>query len=202
MKENNVMKILIPIVAVLIIWESVMLVSSLKKEKVVQVSDQVATESAVVKEAVKPVAFDIIFGTEKKEMKVGSVYPVEVTVVGKDNYNLDSIALYVKYDPLAFELSSLVGGEKLPKPTFSKISVTNGIAVVNYLISEPTGFAVKKDDVVSVLKFNVKPKKVGNFDFEITTGNESKTSVTMFVENATSEVLPFSSNKLNVNVLK
>ena len=204
MKENNLVRILVPVIAVIVVWESIMLVNVLQKTKAQETKTgptPVASSSSTPK-VEKLMAFDLVFGAENKEMKVGKSYPMEVTLVGKNNYSVDSIALYVKYNPLGFEVSGLSGGEKLPKPTFSKVSALKGVAVINYLISDSKGYEVKKDDVVSILKFNVRPLRVGSFDFEIATGNDDKNSVTMFVENSTSGVLPFSSNKLNINVTK
>lgn len=202
MKENKILNFLIPIIAVVIIFESVMLVSNLSGnsfQKVATVPAEKKAETTVIQQAT---AFELVFATANKEMKLGKSYPVELNLLSKGEYKVDAVSVYVKYDPKNFDISNLVSGSKLPKPAFIKDSSTKGLVIANYLISEPSGLKLQKDQIVSVLSFNIKPKKIGNFEFEISTGKEDKNSATMFIENATSKVLPFSSNKLNVNVLK
>ncbi len=206
MKDNEILKLFIPLVAVVVIFESVLLVSKLTNKTpsvprtVNNVSVNEAGSSAQVSEN-KPVALDLLFGTKTKEMKVGQSYAVEVDMLGKDNYSFDGADLYVKYDPSAFNVSNLSFDSKIPKPTFSKVSQQKGMVVANYLFPSQNGYRIAKNEFASVMKFDVTPKKLGNFDFEITTGNQDKESATMFIESVTSQALPFSSNKLNVNVL-
>jgi hypothetical protein len=210
MKENEILKIFIPLVAVVVIIESVILVQNLNKPsqslKVKEVTQQNVTEtneagnSAQTQQSA-PAVMDLIFGISSKDMKVGNSYNVEVNMVGKSDFALDAIDLYVKYDSSAFTVSNLTFQNDL-KPTFNKVSPQNDLIVSNFLISEPTGIKIANGSSRTVMKFNVVPKKAGNFSFEIASGNSDKESVTMFIENATSKILSFSSNKLNVNVLK
>lgn len=205
MKDNELLKLFIPLMAVVVIFESVLLVSNLtKKEKTgikninrVQVNEAGSSAQVIQNE---PSAFELIFGTETKEMSVGKKYSIELNMLGKNDYYLGGMDLYVKFDPTAFSVSNLTYGNNFPKPTYSKISQQKGVVVANYLISAENGFKVAKDQLDSMVSFDVIPKKAGNFNFEITTGNQDKESATMFIESSTSKVLPFSSNVLNVNV--
>ena len=58
------------------------------------------------------------------------------------------------------------------------------------------------NDVVSLVSFNVKAKAAGNYGFEVATGNEDKKFATMFIETTSAKALPFSGNKLEINVIK
>jgi len=204
MNSKNYLKIILPVVAVLIIAESIVLVSGLGKNTKVADNVMPTVEPAVTGKATPeaPTVFDLAITTKSSQMNVGKEYQIEVGGQSRLGVSLDAVNLYVKYDPLAFDVSNLVFDAKLPKPTFSKASLQKSVVVVNYLISEKNGVKVSTGESMSLLKFTVKPKKAGNYVFEISSGNGTEESVTMFVENATGKVLPYLSNKLTVNVLK
>ena len=197
MNENkNILKLVIPVVAIIIIIESVVLVNDLLKKK--QLVTQVPVpQNKVVVDNVKS-SLDLVFGTSSKEMVIGKSYPVELNMISSMTKSLDAMSLYIKYDKTAFDVTNLTFDSKLPKPNFSKISTQTNLIVMNYLIQESAGYKVGVNNALALAKFNVKPKKAGSFTFEINTGIEDKESATMFIENATGKVLPFSSNKLTV----
>lgn len=200
MNENkNILKLVVPIVAIIIIFESVVLVKDLTKKKQAIVPENTSTEITV--NNTQPV-FELVFGTENKEMKVGETYQVELNVLSKADYFVDSMGIYLNYDSSAFEVSNLTYDEKLPKPDFSKISESKNLVVVNYLIQDSIGYKLNAGNIVALAKFKVKPLKPGVFDFEVNTGKEDKESATMFIENASGKVLPFSSNKLTITSSK
>lgn len=202
MKENSILKIAVPVVAVLVIFESVMVVSNLSnrnqtKTNVIPVVTQTPNKSEV---STTPI--DLVFGTDNKEMKIGKTYAIELNLLSKVGYSLDAIDLYVKYDQSAFKVENLTFGSRLPKPTFSKISDQKSLIVSNFLISDQGGLKIAANEIVPILKFNVTPKKAGDFVFEINQVQDQKESATLFIENSTSKVLPFLSNKLNVKAIK
>ncbi len=209
MNKNNILKYVLPVIAVVVLIESLVLINNLKNKSTVkndinQGYNQEVTEIVPVvtdQTESKPSSFDIVISSDQ-QMQLGKVVSMEVKSTALVDRALDSVNVYLKYNPAAFDITNLVFDKKLPTPTFSKVSTTKGMVVVNFLISTPEGVKVAAGDVLSLMKFNVKPKLVGDYDFEISTGNEMKESVTMFVENATSEVLPFTSNKLTVNVVR
>lgn len=206
MKNNQYLKIVIPVIAILVIAESVVLVSGLRKEegnkvKVEEEKVKVVTPSSSMTEG-KTVVFDVAIESESKAWKLGSPQKVTVKMTSRERRALDAVNLYVKYNPSVFEIRNMIFGDKLPKPVFSKPSIQKSVIVTNYLISDPKGLQVNGGEVVSLLEFEAVPKGTGVFDFEISTGSANKESVTMFVENATSKALTYSSNKLTVNVLK
>lgn len=206
MQENKLIKLLIPFVAVVIIFESVMLVSNLEKENKAVVNTNipttVATKSADSNKEIEISAAELTFTTTATEMKVGKSYKVELNLIGKKDLFLDGIETYIKYNPEFVTISGLVSSNKLPKPSFSKIDATNGIIKNIILVDEKEGFKIVKDQVTQILTFNVVPKKEGRTEFEISSGNADKEFVTMIVETTTSKVLTFSSSKLVINTIK
>jgi hypothetical protein len=202
-KQNKWVSFLIPVIAVVVLAESVMLISSLSGQNVVNKSVNVAQPEVTVMPtaaAVQPAVFGVTVATPDKEMILNKAETVEVKSVGNSDRFLDSVNVYLKYDPTAFEISNLTFDKVLPAPAFSKVSQTTGLIVANFLISAPAGLKISSGQVLSLMKFSAKPIKTGDFGFEISTGNGSKESVTMFVESVTSKILPFTANKLTVSV--
>lgn len=193
MKQKKYLMFLIPLVAVVVVVESIVLVSGLKKNQ--------SVNGLPVAQPTKTLpVLDIVFGG-KTEMKLGETSDVEVSVISKNDYSVDSIDLFIKYDKSAFDLSDLTPGNTLPKPNFSKISDKKSLVVVSYKIAEAEGFQIRKNEALSLVKFRVTPKKEGSFAFEVNTGEVDKESVTMFVKTGRPvTTLPFSSNKLTVQV--
>lgn len=193
MKQKKYLMFLIPLVAVVVIVESIVLVSGLNKK-------QVESGLPVTQVTKTPPVLDIVFGGKTK-MKLGESSEVELSLVSKNDYAVDSIDLFVKYDKTAFNLNDLTAGNLLPQPSFSKISEKTSLVVVSYKVAEAEGFQIKKNVQLSLAKFKVTPKREGSFTFEVNTGEADKESVTMFVKTGRPiTVLPFSSNKLTVQV--
>ncbi|MDD4410322.1 MAG: hypothetical protein PHE32_01285 [Candidatus Shapirobacteria bacterium] len=199
--NNKILKILIPIIAVVIIFESVMLVSGLEKSNIVT---KESTGSAETKkeEVVVGNAFDLVFSTDSKEMKVDKNYQIKLQGLVKEKNTLDAIDISIKYDAKNLDITNLVFDEKLPKPFIGQIIKEDGMIVVKYLIETKQGMTFNVNDVVSLVSFNVKTRVAGNYEFEVATGNEDKKFATMFIENTSAKALPFSGNKLEINVIK
>jgi len=195
MNQNKFIKYIVPVVAVLVLFESVVLISNLAKNK----TDPGRMEP-VTEEEVMEAAFDLAVKTETDEMVIGNESVVEVEAMTVTERSLDSVNVYVKYNPAAFDITGMTFGERMPEPTFAKASDVKGMVVVNFLISQQEGLRVEAGENLALVKFTVVPKMTGKYEFEISSGEEQKESVTMFVENATSEILPFTSSKLTVNV--
>jgi hypothetical protein len=204
--NKEVLKYLVPVVAVLVVLESVVLISKLSSktqpvspEATIQESGGVVEETAEEK---GPAVMDMVFGTETKELKVGEAKPIELNLISKGDYKLDALSLFVKYDPEAFDVANINYDQRLPSPILMKASTKAKLVVANFMVSEPGGFEIKNGETVKVLSFEVTPKKEGSFNFELSTSKDSKESATMFVETATSKDLPYSSSKLTISVSK
>jgi hypothetical protein len=202
-EENKLIKLLIPIIAVVIIFESVVLVSNLdgNAKSAVQVSK---TQEASKSTEAKPEAsiIDLVFATETNQMKVGKTYKLELSMAAKDNRTIDALETYIKYDPTIVSVSALSFNNALPKPAISKIDSQNGLIKSSILVDAKPGYQINKGEVIQVLTFNITPKKVGSLNLEISTSNDSKDFATMIIESVTSKAIPFSSNKLEINCIK
>lgn len=207
MDKNNYLKFLIILVAVVVIIESVVLVQSIDESrkkaaaKRSEITGQTVTLAPSVTTANKNV-LDVRLSTKTPVLKMGQSGQVSVDFSSFDKKYLDTINLYVKYDPAKVTISGLQYNPKLPKPVFSKISDKTGLVVSNIFISDAKGYAVEPNVATNISVFSIKPKVPGLIEFEISTGKDSKESATMFVETQTSKALPYSSNKLTVNVQK
>ena len=198
MKKENIIKILIPIIAVVVVIESVVLVSNLNQstsDVVVEREDIVPTE-----EVTEPVA-DFIFETDSKEMVVGKSYEVSLNLVGKQDVNLDAMEVYFNYEPEKLTLSKLTANKDFPDITSnSGIDSETGLVSSVFLWGIDEVGSVKTDEVSNVLTFTVTPEVAGEAEITLITGNTDEESVTMMVENSSSKALPFLGNKLEINV--
>lgn len=198
MKKSEYVKYLVPVVAVLVIAESVVLVTRLGKGgKVVETNGVVAEKSAVKEE--KPVA-TMVVEADKKVMKKGAVATVAVVMSPLEAKKLDAVNLYLKCDTEAFEVSKIVYDARLPKPAFEKVSAQKKMVVANFLITEPEGLAMSSGEKWELVKFEIKAKKTGNFELALSRGEDGRESTTMLVESVSSKALPFSASGLTINV--
>jgi hypothetical protein len=201
MENNKIVKTLIPVIAVIVIFESVMLVSSLEKKTAV--SDVIVKKSEIVQKEVKEEnAFDLSLTTDSKEMKIGKNYQIKLQALVKEKKTLDAIDIAIKYDAKNLDVSGLVFDSKLQKPTIGKVVKDDGMIEISYLIETKQGITFNVGDIVNLVSFNVKAKQIGSYTFEIATGNEDKKFDTLFVENTSAKALPFTSNKLEINIIK
>lgn len=199
-KNNNFVNILLPVIAIIIIFESITLVSKLESNQSTVAVNQVTTVTPIVTEE-KNDAIDLVFATESKEMEVGQKYTVKLQGYVKEKKAVDGLEINIKFDAENLNVSNFVYDSNLTKPLISTVSKKDGMIIVKYLIENKSGLTINEGDIMSLLTFDVKPTKTGNYSFEIATGNEGKEFATMFIENTTAKALSFSSNKLEVNVV-
>ena len=199
--NNKIIKMLVPVIAVMIIIESIVLVSNLEKNTTPVVVNEVTPVVTVVEEK-KVNSFDISFSTDETQMKIGKKYKVLVKLTPKDNYNLDALDLYVKFDPEMISISNLVSSKDLTTPSLMKVSDKKDVIVMNYLFIDKDGVAFVKDKETILLTFSVTPKVAGLSSFEVSTGDSEGNSVTMFVDKNTNSGLFFTSSKLGVELIK
>lgn len=198
--NNKIIQILVPIVAVVVIFESIVLVSNLEKNTSSVIVGDVTPTITVTQEKIK--AFDLAFSTDETQMKIGKKYKIEVNLTAEDNYNLNALDLYVRYNPELMTVSNLVSSNNLSTPDLIKVSDKKNVIALNYLFVEKDGVAFTKGKKETILTFTVTPKVTGSSVFEISTGDNDGDSVTMFVDKTTSESLNFSSNRLEVQFIK
>jgi len=206
MNQNNILKYLVPVVAVIVVAESVVLISRLRDKGITTPTDRKVVETGSVKnDTVKPgvtenEVYQINLSSDKASYKVGENGEVKVMMKGNADKLIDSVNVYVKYDPTIFEVNDMTFDKKLPTPAFSKVSTLRGLVVANFLVSDPEGLPLKSGEDLLLMSFKMKALKPSTHSFEISTGKEMKESATMIVENGTSKPITFSSNKLTINV--
>lgn len=196
MNKDKLIKILIPVVAVLIIVESIILVSVLNKDKKTKDSDTTQTEKV---EQIIPVV-DLKLVSDVTEMKVGKSYKVSLNLIPRQEIKLDALELYIKFDPALLTISNLVSSKDMVKANLMKVSDKKDVIVSNFLFTEKDGVVFTSKEV-SVLTFSVTPKKSGVYSLEISTGDKDGDSITMLVDEVTNQALPFSSNKLEIKLV-
>lgn len=193
MDKEKLIKFLVPVVAVLVIIESVVLVNGAVKKK-----SELGVNPAVEK---IPAEAEVRLEAAGTSMAVGEKIKMTLRLSTAKMYAFDAIESYVNYDVGAFEVDNLVFENDLPQPTISKISRDKGMIIVSYLIDEPAGYKLEAGSGVTLVSFEVTAKKSGSYDFEIATGPTADGSVTMLVESVTSKAIPFEVNGVRINVL-
>lgn len=200
--ENKITKILVPVIAVVVIFESVILVSNLEKNTVSNTVSTVTPTVTVTEPAKKNNAFDLALSADKTQMELGKKYKVTVKLTPKDSYNLNALSLYVRYNTALMTISNLTSTKDLPTPDLLKVSDKKNVVAMEYLSTDKNGMAFTKDKEMDLLTFTVTPKVANSAYFEVSTGDTDGNSVTMFVDKNTSEDLPFSSNRLEIELIK
>lgn len=176
-------KVLIPIIAILVIVESLVLIS--------KYNSPVVTGLVALKTSTnQPVSMK--WNVESTEVKNGDSGEVSLILISDKDVFIDAVDLYVKYDQnmAVMEVEAVKG---FVTPSFKKVSPQKGMVVMNYLVSEASGFKLSKGVEVTIAKFKVNYIKSGISEFGIDEG-------TLVVENGSAKVLPFSSDKLVINV--
>ncbi len=206
MNKEKIVKILIPVVALIVVIESAVIISGLNKSETTQQLPSTTTEevtptvTAEVEES--PVA-DYVFATDTKEMKVGKSYKVTLNLVGKDDFAVDAVETYVKFDPELATVSKLTAGPSLPEDKrVLKVDNTSGLISVLFLTDAKTGFQVKSGSQKPVISFVVTPKEEGSLEFSLVTSSQGEKLVTVLPETSTGKSLAFTSSQLDINVTK
>lgn len=208
MKENNLIKILIPIIALVVVFESIVLVSNLDKGIAKSdgfVEEKNESEQALRQEVEKAVA-DFVWETETNEMKVGKSYNVTLNLLSKQDLVLDSIESRIYFDPKMIEITQLVTNKNVFGQDL-KPQIDNKEGYVGSILwsgDKPgVGYEFDKSNTLKVLSFMVTPKLAGKtiLDLSTTSGDGNK-SATIIVETNTSKTMPYSSSQLEINIMK
>jgi len=198
MKKEEFVKWLLPVVAVVVIIESVVLITGLEKRSE-RVSAELVDRPVVLEEDVEP-KVGLSFATEKREMEVGEKVMVEINATILESVVVDAIDLYIDFDPETIKISNLKFADGLPKPTFSKVSEQKKVIVANFLEVKPEGMIMSMGQVRPIMTMEVMALKTGNAQIKFATGVDSSDSVTMFIENKTSRTIPLSVSALNIDI--
>jgi len=207
MGENKLIKILIPIVALVVVFESIMLVSSLNKGSLNNdnLIDETSENEQTLqqKETEEPVA-DFIWQTENLEMKVGKSYKVVLNLLAKSDLVVDSVEAHIYFDPKKVTVSNLETNKKIGealKP--SGIDNTKGtVTAILWKDETNAGYETKSNETTDVLSFMVTPKIEGDIDFDLSTSMTDTKLASIILESTTNKSLPYLTNKLEIKVIK
>lgn len=205
MNKDKLIKILVPIVAVIVIIESIVLIPTLGGQTTTDSNTVETSEGVVNTEQERSPVADFVFSTSSKEMKVGKSYKVVLNLVGKESFAVDAIETYVSYDPKKVSVSGLAQGKDLPVKTVLKVDNEAGLVSSVFLVdvNNKDGYQIKSDEVKEVISFMVTPKIEGEFSLNLVHGDgEVGKLVTVLPETGTSDELPFNINTLDVNATK
>ncbi|KKR67171.1 MAG: hypothetical protein UU09_C0037G0021 [Microgenomates group bacterium GW2011_GWA2_40_6] len=181
MKKNKILLTLIPVVAIVIIIESVIFLGRSTKK----LGPQLLKVGSNI-----PVSLN---WKADKEVVIGKSDEVILNMTTKKDVAIDAVDLYIKYDPSQVSIEEIVVDKSFVKPSFSKINPEKGLVVVNYLVSAPKGFELKTGTGIDLAKLKVNYLGEGEVSFEVGEG-------TVVVENGSAKVLPFNSSGLIVKV--
>lgn len=197
MKEGKIIRLLVLLIAVVVMIESIVLVSNLDKGTM-EIGDITPVEE--IEEVKEPVA-DFIFETESKEMEVGKDYEVNLTLVGIEKVDLDAMEIYVKYDSEKLAISKLTTSDELPEPVNSEIDGKSGLVSSVFLWDTGETYSIFPDQIARVLSFVVTPKVEGEMEIALSDADANEEFSVLLVESVTSNQLLFLSNKLEISVV-
>ncbi len=200
MKNKDIFKVLIPILAVVIIVESILVVSRLDRSKPVdviipEVDDELTEEIVELRQIEGKASF--VFSVEDQNIEVGDKKRVTLEILPKEDFNLDAMDLYVSYSADSLEVSGLLEESGL-KATSKRVSDKTGVVLANFWFMEEGGYKFEAGKSVKLMSFMVEPETAGVYELSMV---ESGDEVTKLVSSIGDEVVTygFSSEKLIIN---
>jgi hypothetical protein len=188
--NEKTLKVLIPLFAVVVLVESLVLISKLTQKPAVKINNTVPE----LVDVAKPI--DLKWGTKIETVKTGVTTNIPLSITSVDSkLGVDAVDLYINYDPKIAEVMEVTVGKGFPAPTFKKINNERGLVVLNFLISDVNGYVLNKNLAADLINLKVNFLTEGTVDFSL--GEAS-----LVVENTTAKVLPFNSEKLVINVTR
>lgn len=186
--NQKAINFLIPLFAIVVIIESLVLVAKLTQKPVVSNVTVSTTKSEN--------RLNYKWGIKMDTVKTGVLTNVPLLLTSTDKkVGVDAIDLYINYDPSIAEVTEVTVGKGLPAPTFKRINKEKGLVVLNFLMSDVNGFILNKNVAAELINLKVNFLKEGTVDFSL--GEAS-----LVVENTSAKVLPFNSEKLVINVTR
>lgn len=205
MNNNKLIKFLIPLVAAVVVFESIVLVNNLEKsnkiDKNIKTEEQAKVEETVIEDPV--ISFNLkVNSTSSAQMKVGKSYKVDLVLNPIETKAVDGIETYVKYDPETFKITKLVSNPDLVKPEISKIDSNLGMLSNILLIEDKDGLLLTSNKEVVLYSFDVTPLEVGEYSLDLSSDSVDKKYDTLVVETSTAKSLGWTGGKLDIKVTK
>lgn len=205
MNDNKLIKFLIPLVAAVVVFESIVLVNNLEKTTEVKEQGKTEEQSQVEEKVVEDPVIDFSFkvdSTNSTEMKVGKTYKVDLVLTPIKTEAIDGAETYITYDPKIFKVTGLSPNSKLVKPEVSKIDSELGVISNVILVTDKNGLTLTSGDEVNLLSFSVTPLAEGEYKFKLNSDDVGKNNNTLIVETSTAKSLMWTGGDLNVKVIK
>jgi|GEM_PF-6066579 len=183
-------KIILPIVAFLVIVQSVVLMSTRSKKAMTPVIGDGQMQNTV-----PAIPQDVTFTLMgEKNMKVGKKYTVSLDMKSIKPLSLSSLETYVKFPETGVKVENLKVNEQMGRPTFSTISMKQYQVVLNMLFSKSFALATGQD--VMVKSFDITPTVAGKFSLSLDEGKGK----TLIVQSEGAGVVGFSASNLDITV--
>ena len=205
MNDNKLIKFLIPLVAAVVVFESIVLVNNLEKSNKVNQSTKTEEQTQVEEKVIENpiIGFSLkVNSTSSAQMKVGKTYKVSLVLNPTETKAVDGIETYIKYDPETFKIANLVSNPELVKPEISKIDSDLGMLSSILLVEDKEGLLLTSGKEIVLLSFNVTPLEEGEYSLELSRDSVDKKYDTLVVETSTAKSLGWTGGKLDVNVIK
>jgi hypothetical protein len=205
MNDNKLIKFLIPLIAAVVVFESIVLVNNLEKSGKITQDVKTEEKNQVEEKVVENPVVDFSLrsnSTDSAQMKVGKTYKVDLVLNPIETKAVDGIETYIKYDPEIFKVAGLVLNSKLIKPEISKIDSDSGMLSSVLLIEDKDGLLLTGGKETLLFSFNVTPQEEGEYSLELSHNSVDKKYDTLIVETTTAKSLGWTGGKLDVKVTK
>ncbi len=171
--KKDIFKILLPILAVVIVVESVVVVSRLsKKDSSMPDLSQIDYQASDTEEDLGPVKATVGLTTDSANFKVGEKYTVTMSVTPLEDMKLDAIDVLVSYDTKKAVVTSLTEEDGF-KATSKLVSDKTGSVVANFWSMDAAGYALTGGQATKLLSFSVEPLVAGDIELKIVKKSET-----------------------------
>lgn len=186
-------KWIIPVLALLVIMESVLIVQRVSDKKKGITPESVTGE--VEQEKVIMISF-----SGDQEIEMGKEGQVTVKAAPLKNLNLDGADILIEYDPAYLEVLGTSPTDKFTYTARNWIEPEKKRVLVTMLETElPEGLALTAGEEINLLTISLKSVKSGETTLKVINGEDSGTG---FTENGTAKRLPFSAEDFEIVIGK
>lgn len=189
---------LIPILAVLVIFQTVVLAGAsfnmpLPRQ---QAAGRTTAPLLITQTRNEEILAKLAFVPANVSLKQGEVSTVDLVLTPQKEIRLDGIDVVLVFDPEVLEVSGVTASKLFSFVSQKKDKVQEGKIYATFLEEESDGFSLKEK--IKLLSLTIKGKALGTGNLSILTAEEGPTTV--LVENGTSRKIAFDKEGLEVTV--
>ncbi len=189
---------LIPILAVLVIFQTVVLAGAsfnmpLPRQ---QAAGRTTAPLLITQTRNEEILAKLAFVPANVSLKQGEVGTVDLVLTPQKEIRLDGIDVVLVFDPEVLEVSGVTASKLFSFVSQKKDKVQEGKIYATFLEEESDGFSLKEK--IKLLSLTIKGKALGTGNLSILTAEEGPTTV--LVENGTSRKIAFDKEGLEVTV--